>query len=163
MSKSNYIEVDESQIKDKENFNFLSTIAKIISYLVIIFGSVTVSLFVFNLLKMHLNKVKMNIGTFMAIGLGNKESRNIYFAIIGLFIIVGLAASFLFAWAVGYGINKFFVPKLNVEKDVTNYFNLLSVTTVIAIAIFLISSMLVSWITINRILSKSPGDLIYNR
>jgi ABC-type lipoprotein export system ATPase subunit len=66
----NAIVVDLSKIKEKEHFLFLSSVALIVSYIIIIFGSISVSLFIFNLLKMHLNKVKMNIGTFKAIGLG---------------------------------------------------------------------------------------------
>lgn len=162
IEQNNVIEVDASRVKDKENFNFLSSTALIISYLIIIFGSISVSLFIFNLLKMHLNKVKMNIGTFMAIGLGNNESRNIYFIIIVLFIFIGIIVSSAFAWVLGYIINYYLSGYLALEEGV-NYFNMLSWNTVIAITFFVCSSMFVSWITINRMLSKSPGDLIYNR
>ncbi|MBK9733172.1 MAG: ATP-binding cassette domain-containing protein [Chitinophagaceae bacterium] len=162
IENGNSIEVDMSRVKDKENFNFLSNTVLILSYLIIMFGSVAVSLFIFNLLKMHLNKVKMNIGTFMAIGLGNKESRNIYFSIISLFIVAGIIVAFFLAWGLGYIIDYFLKQNIALEEGVS-YFNMFSLNTIFAIAIFLLSSMLVSWFTINRILSKSPGDLIYNR
>jgi ABC-type antimicrobial peptide transport system permease subunit len=148
---------------DKENFLFLSTITYIVAYLIIIFGSISVSLFIFNLLKMHLNKVKMNIGTFKAIGLGNNESRNIYFVIICLFVISSLIMGFLLALGVGFFIDYFLASEVSVEQGVVSYFNMFTLNTVIAIIVFILSSMLVSWFTINRILSKSPGDLIYNR
>lgn len=157
------IEVDMSKVADKENFLFLSTITYIVAYLIIIFGSISVSLFIFNLLKMHLNKVKMNIGTFKAIGLGNDESRNIYFSIIFMFVISSLILGFLIAMCIGFLINGILTLDASVEQGVVSYFNMLSWNTAVAIAIFITSSMIVSWITINRMLSKSPGDLIYNR
>jgi len=35
--------------------------------------------------------------------------------------------------------------------------------TYVTIAVVLLLSLFISWRTINAILSKSPGDLIYNR
>lgn len=157
------IEVDMTKVVDKENFLFLSTITYIVAYLIIIFGSISVSLFIFNLLKMHLNKVKMNIGTFKAIGLGNNESRNIYFSIVFMFVISSLVIGFLLAMGVGFVINYFLTSEVKLEQGVVSYFKMFSWNTVIAVTIFIASSMIVSWITINRMLSKSPGDLIYNR
>ncbi|HYV92783.1 MAG TPA: ATP-binding cassette domain-containing protein [Chitinophagales bacterium] len=157
------LEVDDTRVVDKENFFFLSTVTRAVAYIVILFGGVSVSLFIFNLLKMHLNKVKMNIGTFKAIGLTNSRSRNIYFAIIIFFIVVSTTIAVGLSCLIGEGINKLLIARSYVEKDVSSYFILIHPNTAIAIAIFLLSSLLVSYFTINRILSKSPGDLIYNR
>jgi ABC-type lipoprotein export system ATPase subunit len=158
----NVIEVDLAKVKEKENFNFLSKITQIISYLVILFGTITVSLFLFNLLKLHLNKVKMNIGTFMAIGLGNRDSLRIYFTIILYFIITGILLSGLLAYITGITIDKLLKQNFTVESDVS-YFILWDTFTYVTVVVIFITSITVSSFIINKMLSKTPGDLIYNR
>jgi len=156
------IEVDTSKVIEKENFYFLSTITYIIAYLVILFGTITVSLFLFNLLKLHLNKVKMNIGTFKAIGLNNSESLNIYFSIIFIFIVTGIIVSVLSAYLVGNGVDFLLKSKAGIEQDIS-YFQLWNLNTLVAMGVIIVSGIIISWTTIRSILSKSPGDLIYNR
>ena len=96
-NNTNTIELDDAKVKEKENYLFLSKVTNIISTLLVIFSTLSVCLFIFNLLKSHLSKVKMNIGTFKAIGLTDKESRSIYFKIIILFLSASAIISF-FWW-----------------------------------------------------------------
>jgi len=156
------IEVDISKIKEKENFNFLSKVTKIISVLLVLFSMVAVSLFIINLLKAHLSKVRMNIGTFKAIGLGNNESRNIYFRIIVLFVFLSVVISFSLAWGIGLGLDKSLTANLIVEKGIS-YFKMLDINTWITMAVILTTSGVVSWIITSNMLNRTPGDLIYNR
>lgn len=156
------IEVDITKVTDKENFDFLSTVTNIIAYLLVLFGTVSIALFLFNLLKMHLSKVKMNLGTFKAVGLGNNVSRNIYFSIILIFIFGSLIVSIFLASMVGFGLNKLIETYFSVEKGF-EYFKIYHNNTFFTIFFILLISSIVSWLTITKILSKSPGDLIYNR
>lgn len=156
------IEMDESQIKEKENFNFLNNITLAVSYLIIVFGCLALSIFIFNLLRNHLQKVTMNIGTFKAMGLSNTRSLTIYFLIITVFIFSGIILSFLLVGGLGTFINIALMYILNVEGNV-EYFKLIDPKTFWSLIIFSVVSLLVSWITIKKILSKTPGDLIYNR
>ncbi len=158
----NVIEVDLAKVKEKENFNFLSKITQIISYLVILFGTITISLFLFNLLKLHLSKVKMNIGTFMAIGLSNRDSLKIYFTIILFFIIIGIILSSTVAYLTGLTIDTLLKQNFTVESDVS-YFILFDTYTYVTVVVIFLTSILVSSYIINKMLSKTPGDLIYNR
>jgi ABC-type antimicrobial peptide transport system permease subunit len=158
----NKMEIDETKIRDKENFNFLSTVTAIISTLLIIFSTVAISLFIFNLLKMHLLKVKMNLGTFKAIGLGENETRNIYFFIIISFIAISSLVALVLASFAGELLNSYLISNLILEEDV-KYFKIFDWVTFATLLVILITSVLVSWFTINKIISKSPGDLIYNR
>jgi ABC-type lipoprotein export system ATPase subunit len=159
---SDQIELDVTKVKEKENFNFLSKVTGIISWLLVVFSTLAVGLFIFNILKSHLNKVKMNIGTFKAIGLADGEARNIYVMIIFAFIAIATALSLLAASGCGYLLNSILTQNLKVEQDV-NYFKILDPNTLFALGIILLSSFAISWLTIRRILSKTPGDLIYNR
>jgi hypothetical protein len=162
MKRGVSIEIDLTKVKEKENFNFLSHTAFIISFILIIFGSTAVGLFLFNLLKMHLLKVKMNIGTFKAFGLSNVEAQGIYFVIVARFLMLSILLSLLLAGLVGISLDKFISSIFIVEAGVS-FFKLIDKFTLITLVLILSSALAVSWFTIRNILSKSPGDLIYNR
>jgi len=162
MGARNPIEVDIAQIKEKENFNFLSKITKIIAWLLVGFGATSISLFLFNLLKMHLSKVKMKIGTLKAFGLGNGEAQGIYFRIILQFLVFSIVLSLLIAALSGYAADLMLADRIVGEAE-TSYFNLIHPNTLITLIILIVVTIFVSLYTIRTMLSKSPGDLIYNR
>lgn len=119
-------------------------------------------MFISNLLKNHLNKIKMNIGTYKAFGLSDKETRKIYLTIMMRFIFSGMIISVLIAYIAGYFINNLFKDRIKLE-EMTNYFVLADISTFILIVVIFIVSLTVSYLNITKILSKTPGDLIYNR
>jgi len=146
---------EDTNFKEKENFNFLSKITKIIAWLLVGFGATSISLFLFNLLKMHLSKVKMNIGTLKAFGLGNGEAQRIYFRIILRFLVLSLLLSLLIAALSGYVADLMLADRIVGESEASY--------TLITLIILIVVTIFVSLYTIRTMLSKSPGDLIYNR
>ncbi|MBL0341147.1 MAG: hypothetical protein IPP71_09590 [Bacteroidetes bacterium] len=56
--QANVIEMDDAAMKEKKNFNYMSKMTWLISGLLIAFSILSISLFISNLLKTHLNKVK---------------------------------------------------------------------------------------------------------
>lgn len=160
--ETNVIAVDSGAVKEKKNFNYIAKMTLLISLLLIIFSILAISLFISNLLKTHLNKVKMNLGTFKAFGLSDKESINIYLKIMMNFIFTGILFSLVIAFAFGKIIDKFFSSWLNIE-DQTAYFRLFDIRTYLLLFIIILVSTIVSFLNIKKILSKTPGDLIYNR
>lgn len=156
------LEIDTSKVREKKNFLFLSQILRIIAGLLIIFSAVSISIFISNLLRMHLEKVKMNIGTFMAFGLAGKKVQNIYFQIIMWFILSSLALGLAGSVATGYLFDAFLAQNF-VKEDGISFFKILDFNTLwISLGIFLIA-LGISWRTISKMLAKTPGDLIYNR
>ncbi len=154
------LEVDIAKVKQLNNYRFLTNVTRYISILLILFGSLSVGLFVFNIVKQHLSKVKMNIGTFKAFGLPDKDAQFIYFVIILGFIVASIVAALGISFVVGRLINLV-VPNIGLEGS--EYFKLFDMYTYITILFIIITSLLVSWVTIHRMLNKTPGDLIYNR
>jgi len=168
---ANRIEVEQNTVKEKKNFLFLSNVTGVISLILILFATASIGLFVYNLVKTHLNKVKMNLGTFKAIGLSDRESIRIYFIIILLFMMLGTLIGFVSSYSAGWTINKILLHSVKSDTDMSSvksdtdmsYFSLFHKNTFAAFFIVLVSALLISFFTIRRILSKSPGDLIYNR
>ncbi len=161
-NKNDIIQLDDAKVKEKENYLFLSIVTYIISSLLIVFSTLAVCLFIFNLLKSHLSKVKMNIGTFKAIGLTDKESRAIYFNIIIYFIAISVLVSFIAAALLGMSINYLLISS-NDQSNAITYFKILDPITLATVLVIFVSTGIISRQTIRRILSKTPGDLIYNR
>ena len=159
------LQIDIAQVNAKENYNFITKLTRIISLILIAFSILSVCLFVSNLLKRHLESIKMNIGTLKAFGLSNKLLQEIYVKLVIKFVSVSIVVSFVLAWILGYtglfrGVLYLFGD--NLEKG-ENYFKLFDVWTAVAVFLILIISILVIVSTAKKILRKTPGDLIYNR
>jgi cytochrome bd-type quinol oxidase subunit 2 len=104
----------------------------------------------------------MNLGTFSAIGLSTKKIREIYFLIILRFISISLVIAFSISFVLGTLLNQLFISAFKSEDNMT-YFNLLHPYSIIVAIIVLGAAILISQFTIKKSLSKTPGDLIYNR
>ncbi len=161
-SESNIVEVDAGIVKEKNNFNYMSKMTLLISSLLIAFSILSILLFISNLLKKHLNKVKSNLGTFKAFGLSDKESKSIYMTIMLRFITISILISLVASFLTGKVAEMGFASQLHIE-DQAEYFRLFDAQTYGVIAIIIAVTIIVSYYNINKILSKTPGDLIYNR
>lgn len=156
------ISTDMTKIAEKETFVFLSTLSTLSSIVLLLFSVISISLFLYHLVTSHLSKIKMNIGTFVAIGLSNKEIQRIYFKIVFQFIFIALLLSLISTFAIGFGVNKLLSGIYPVNGDV-RYFMLIHPFTAFLLIVILAVSLAISRITIRKSLSKTPGDLIYNR
>ncbi len=156
------IQIDSSMIKEKKNFNYVGKTTFFIAAMLIIFAVLAISLFLSNLLKSHLTRVKMNIGTYKAFGLSDQESTRIYLLIMLRFIGICITGGFLLACGLGFLIEYLVSYNLRMEGNV-EYFRIYDFNTLILIVLILGISISVSYLNIHKILSKTPGDLIYNR
>lgn len=154
--------IDLSLVNEKKNFLFLSRMANLTSYLLVIFSSLAVSLFAFFLLKTHLDKVKINLGTFKAMGLPDKRLIQIYFSVVLSFILISLTLGTVLSLLSGSIINNLLTDEL-FDEDGLVYFSFNGFYTYMGIIVILFSSALVSFLSVKKILNKTPGDLIYNR
>ncbi len=159
------LKVDMAQIEALENYNFVSKLTFIISIVLIIFSVLSICLFISNVLRTHLDKIKMNLGTFKAFGLDNSTIQGIYWKLmIGLTSFCILTA-FAVAWVIGNigGVRLFLsIFQQDMEAD-EYYFKLFDVTTFVAIALIIIMVFFVIRYVCSIMLKQSPGDLIYNR
>ena len=134
-----------SQIKSKENYDFVSRLSVIISLILICFSILSICMFISNLLKTHLDKIKMNIGTFKAFGMDKKTLLWIYIKMILGIIFISMIISFIISWLFDSsgGIRSMLVifgSKL--EQDQT-YFQLFNTWTFISVFVIIIISFIV--------------------
>ncbi|MFA9391348.1 MAG: ATP-binding cassette domain-containing protein [Prolixibacteraceae bacterium] len=156
------IKLEMAQIEQMKNYNFVSKLTQIMSIILIGFSVLMINIFLSNILSTHLNKIKMNIGTFKAFGI---DIKRIYFGMMYIFVMLPLVFSLFMAGVFGYlGFVYFVIDALSpfaVEKDL--YFDLFNYYTLISVVVLAIVNYYAFSVIINRIFKQSPGDLIYDR
>jgi ABC-type antimicrobial peptide transport system permease subunit len=163
--KNYKLRIDIAQIEAKENYNYVSKLTLIISFLLIIFSVMVISMFISNLLSRHLDKIKSNIGTFKAFGISNAGLLKIYFSLTLWFVLSSLVVSFVLSALFGYlgGVRGgLTLVGATIEQN-ESYFDLFNFWLLASTSIIVMVSMVVIYYTANKILKRTPGDLIYNR
>jgi len=122
-------------------------------------------MFISNVLSRHLDKIKNNIGTFKAFGISNKALLKIYFTLTLWFIISSMIISFLISTAFGYlgGIRGGLALVNATIEPGERYFDMFNYWLLASTLIIILVTMTVIYFTANKILKRTPGDLIYNR
>lgn len=164
--KMNSLRIDMSQIESKENYNFVSKLTIFISGFLVIFSVISIILFLSNVLKVHINKIKSNLGTFKAFGMNNTTIVKIYSILTMRFLLYAIIVSFVISFLIGEtGIFRllFRISGSTIDENI-RYFDLLSdsKTYFALIAVSLTSLIVLPW-NIWKMLDKTPGDLIYKR
>lgn len=153
------VKIEMAQINAKENFNAVSTMGNILSWVIIIFAIVCIILFIVNLLQSYFQKVKRNLGTFKAFGISNRVLISVYVLIMAVIILAAIFVSLSVSW-LSQGILHVF----GILKDgVFDYLSLWSGKTVCAVAVIILASIYTVYAVMHKLLKATPGDLIYDR
>lgn len=154
-----YIEIEMSQINAKENFNAVSVMANILSWAIVVFSILCIVLFIVNLFQSYFQKVKRNLGTFKAFGISNMELISVY-----VLIMFGTIVAATFISVLSVYIVQLLLPLFGfVREGAFGYLSLWSQKTLFAVIIVWISSVVTVYYVMKRLLSATPGDLIYDR
>ena len=165
--EKNELGIEMSQINAKENFQALSVMAIILSVVMVIFTIVSILLFIVNLLRSYFQKVKRNIGTFKAFGISNRELQKVYMAIMLALVCAALVISLaavsliqLIMSAVG-AVREGGFGFLSLWKcDILAFPPAITVASVLLVVV---AAAVTVHIVLKKLLSATPGDLIYDR
>ena len=166
LNPTHHVLLDMTQTENLMNYVFVSGLTTILSGILIGFGLLCITLFVSNLLNSHLQKIKMNIGTFSSFGIDPYQLQNIYLFIIMNVITGAMISGFLLAYVSGMiniprGILTLFSIKL---KENVTYFQLINPKILILfIVILIINYLILKRLSLKQIFLQTPGNLIYNR
>jgi hypothetical protein len=166
LMNSQDIDLSLEQIESRENFYLVSILTSILAFSLIFFTLISIILFISNILKSHLEKIKMNLGTFMAFGLSNRFLISGYIRMItGILVAVSIFAIVIIGLIDVMDLPYRLLTALgmNLKPDFNEAFSVLS--TWLFILIFLI--LVVTWWNcrnlVRKVLQHYPSDLIYNR
>ena len=157
-AKRNGIQLEREQVNSKENFNAVTVMASILSAAMVIFSIVCIIMFMVNMLQSYFQKVKRNIGTFKAFGMNSSELIRVYVIILIAIVSTGVILALLITWGI-----QGLLPVMGIEKEGFNYLFLWNTTTYVATAVIFVSTAVTVVIVMTRMLSQTPGDLIYDR
>jgi lipoprotein-releasing system ATP-binding protein len=156
------IKLEMSNIERMKNYNFVTKLTSLISVLLIFFSVLMITLFLSNILRTHLNSIKMNIGTFKAFGI---DIGHIYQRMMFMYILVPLIIALVLCYIVGSSWSLYyliqFLSKFDIEKY--KYFNLFNYWTLGSIIVLLVVNYFTFSKIIKDIFNQTPGDLIYDR
>ncbi len=150
------IEVDIAKVRDKENFSFVKLLTEVISMLLIVFAIVSICFYLYNLLKSHLQKIRPNLGTFMAFGLDQKHLFNLYKNLLLRFLFEATLFSLIGAFVLLFVVSMLL-------GMVDNYLALFDWKLLATLIILFTAFYTIFKNVIETILEKTPGDLIYDR
>ena len=157
-AKSYGVQLEMSKVESMENFNAVTVIARILSAAMVIFSIVCIIMFLVNMLQSYFQKVKRNLGTFKAFGMNTHELTKVYIIILISIVLVAIIMALITTWTI-----QGLLPVIGIEKEGFNYLSIWNITTYIATIVILISTILTVIIVMTRMLSQTPGDLIYDR
>lgn len=152
------ISIEMEKIHSMENFNAVAIMAAILSAAMVIFSIVCIIMFMVNMLQSYFQKVQRNLGTFKAFGMNTRELTQVYIIILITIVLAAVIMALMITWAI-QGV----LPLVGIEKEGFNYLSLWNNTTYVATAVILISTILTVIVVMTRMLSRTPGDLIYDR
>lgn len=158
--RDNYkVKIEMSQINAKENFNAVSTMGNILSWVIIIFAIVCIILFIVNLLQSYFQKVKRNLGTFKAFGISNRDLVSVYVLILVAIIVAAIFMSLSVTWLI-QGV----MHVCGILKDgIFDYLSLWSAKTICSVVVIIVASVYTVFAVMRGLLKDTPGDLIYDR
>jgi ABC-type antimicrobial peptide transport system permease subunit len=147
----------------RENYLFVGNLAIAAILMVIVFSIFSLTLYISETFKNHILKVKKNLGNLMALGASNNELISLYLRVAFRMLLYAILIAFAIGYVSGELFEKYILGNLMVLQEGENYFSLLN--SWLGLFIFLIISiaLLMTFVTIKRILKVSPGDLIYER
>ena len=102
--------------------------------------------------------MKRNLGTFKAFGMNTRELTQVYILILITIVLAAVVMALIITWAI-----QDLLPLLGVEKDGFNYLSLWNITTYVATAVILVSTIMTVIVVMTRMMRQTPGDLIYDR
>lgn len=157
-AKDYAVQLEMSKVASMENFKAVTVIARILSSAMVIFSIVCIIMFLINMLQSYFQKVKRNLGTFKAFGINTRELTQVYIIILITIVMAAVIMALMITWAIQGTLHY-----AGIEKEGYNYLDLWNVTTCVATAVILVSTIVTVIVVMTRMLSQTPGDLIYDR
>jgi hypothetical protein len=162
--KENFgVSINMETLTQRENYLFIGNLALAAILMVIVFCVFSLTLYISETFKNHILKVKKNLGNLMALGASNNDLIRLYVLVALKMLVYAIIIAFVISFAFGWVFEEYILERLIVLQAGEDYFNLLNPWLILFIILILFIALLMTFLTISRILKVSPGDLIYER
>jgi hypothetical protein len=157
------ISLNMETLKQRQNYLFSLNVSLGAIILVLVLSVLTIVIFISNTLKNHLDRVKRNLGNFLAFGTSGNKIVGIYISVVLEILLASSSIAIVLAWFSGELFDRYLLKHLLILEGNQDYFSLFNAWLVLFLIIVFSVAMLKTIITVRLLVRQSPGDLIYER
>lgn len=157
------VSINMETVEQRQNFLFSLNISLGAILLVLIISGLSILIFLSNSLTNHLDKVKRNLGNFLAFGANRNIIIEIYTFVILKILLISIVIAFIFSYCAGEFLETFILKKLLILKTDQYFFSLFNVWLVVFILAIIIVAVGKTVVTVWILVRTPPGDLICER
>lgn len=153
--------IDMSKVENLKNLARVQQMGNTLSFCILLIVIIFISVFIYFLLNTHFQKIQRNLGTFKAFGVSESMIRRVYLLIIYNLIIPAYVIALAISWATSLVINT--IAPITDDKGQYAIFDCLVWQNGALLLLTLIFATITTILVVRKLLSHTPGDLIYNR
>ncbi len=157
------VSINMETVEQRQNFLFSLNISLGAILLVLVISGLSILIFLSNSLKNHLDRVKRNLGNFLAFGANRNIIIEIYTYVVLKILLISITIAFILSYAAGELFEIFILKKLLILKTDQDFFSLVNIWLVAFILVIIMAAVGKTLVTVWILVRKSPGDLIYER
>ncbi|MCX6303723.1 MAG: hypothetical protein NT040_02030 [Bacteroidetes bacterium] len=157
------VSINLETVEQRENFLFSLNMSFGAIILVLMIAGLSVLIFLSNSLRNHLDKVKRNLGNFMAFGANRNIIIGIYTIVVLKILLISMIIASALAWITGEWFGKYILKRVLILGEGQDFFSLFNLWFLIFSVAIIVAAVCKTLVTVRMLVFKSPGDLIYER
>ncbi|MFZ4546112.1 MAG: hypothetical protein ACOYN4_01685 [Bacteroidales bacterium] len=157
------ISLNMEVLTERENYLFAGNMALGAIIMVLLLSIVSVTIYISSSIRNHLERIKKNLGNFLAFGVKNSILISLYIIVAFRILLTAMIPAFLLSLVSGELFEEFFLGKILVLEKGQDYFSLTNIWFVAFILLILLIAVLRTYFSVRYILKHTPGDLVYER
>ena len=150
-------------VTQRQNYLFSLNVSLGAIILVLILAVLSIVIFISNTLKNHLDRVKRNLGNFLAFGTSGNKITGIYVAVVMEILLVSASIALVLSYISGELFERCLLKSMLILETGQDFFSLFNIWLALFIIMVFAVAMLKTLVTVALLVRKSPGDLIYER
>ena len=157
------ISINMETVIQRQNYLYSLNISLGAIILVMTLALLSIVIFITDVLKNHLDRVKRNLGNFLAFGTSMRKITWIYIYVVMKILLVSIAIALLLAYLSGELFEKYLLKRILILDGDQDFFSLFNFRLPVFILVVLFVAVLKTLVTVMLLVRRSPGDLIYER
>ncbi len=150
-------------LTQRENYVFTGNIALGAIIMVLLLSTISVTIFISSTIRNHLERIKKNLGNFLAFGVKNELLVRLYIIVALRILLTALIPAFFLALVLGELFENTVLINLLILDPSENYFSLLNMWFLAFILLIVMIAIYRTYVSVSYILKHTPGDLVYER
>ena len=150
-------------VYQRQNFLFSLNVSFAAIFMILGLAGFAVVIFLSNTLKSHLDRIKRNLGNFLAFGGFGRQIIGIYLFVVMIILLISLIFSLILAGITGELLDTYFIKKVLILEENQSFFSLFNPYMAGFIVIVILVALSKTYYNVWLLVRQSPGDLIYER